>query len=45
MDRSNQVSDKQPEPKKPEPKKPSKWSRFLDNLGEAIGEYMFGGNR
>ena len=34
-----------PPPKAPGPKKPSKWSRFLDGLGEAIGEFMFGGNR
>lgn len=29
----------------PVPKKPSKWSKFLDAVGEALGEYMFGGGR
>jgi hypothetical protein len=32
-------------PKSPPPKKPSRWSRFLDGLGEALGEYLFGGGR
>jgi hypothetical protein len=32
-------------PKAPGPKKPSRWSQFLDALGEAIGESLFGGGR
>lgn len=31
--------------KKPVPKKPSKWSRFWDSVGAAIGEALFGGRR
>lgn len=29
----------------PPQNKPGRWSRFLNGLGEAIGEFMFGGNR
>lgn len=25
--------------------KPGRWSQFIDGLGEAIGEALFGGNR
>jgi hypothetical protein len=41
------MSDKTPTPApapKP-PKKPGRWSQFLDGLGTAIGEALFGGNR
>lgn len=27
------------------PKKPGRWSRFVDAIGEAIGESLFGGGR